>query len=158
MKEIPLTQAQVALVDDEDYDELNKYKWYTVWIPSSHTFYAQRRSGKSKVYMHRIILNAPRDMECDHVDGNGLNNQRANLRLCTRSENGRNSRKHSDNISGYKGASWHSASKSWLARITINNKLIHIGSYSTAEDAAHAYDMAAKELHGKFARINFGGK
>lgn len=157
MKQIPLTQGKYAIVDDEYYAELIKYKWYP-----HHTFnlcYAVRhtkcvKGKRGLVYMHRQILNAPKGKMIDHIDRNDLNNRIANIRLCFNSQNQHNSKKQSDNTSGYKGVSWHKHRKKWIAHIR-NGKLIHLGYFCSAVEAAKAYDDKAKELFGEFANTNF---
>jgi hypothetical protein len=103
--------------------------------------------------MHRAILEgAP---QVDHIDGDGLNNQRSNLRPATQAQNMANSRKYSTNTSGFKGVGWHKAAKKWRADITFDYKTRYLGLFPTAEDAARAYDSAAKSLFGVFACLNF---
>jgi hypothetical protein len=156
MKEIILTQGKVALVDDEDFDRLNQYKWRA--HKGTSTYYATRdeRVG-CKVHMirmHRQILGAKPKQEIDHRDNNGLNNQTFNIRLCTKSENQCNTRKH-NGMSIYKGVSWHKKTKKWRVCIKLNGKGQHIGYFNSELDAAKAYDIVAKKLFGEFARTNF---
>lgn len=156
MKEIAITHGQVAFVDDEDFDFLMQWKWRAFFY--GNHFRATRRewiSGKDTLfYMHREILQAPVGSMVDHRDGNPLNNQRSNLRLCTNAENVRNSPKHKDNTSGYKGVSWHEKTQKWLAQIRYGDKRHYLGLFDSAVDAAFAYDIAAVEMHGEFARTN----
>lgn len=152
-REIPLTQDKVALVSDHRYEYLSQFNWYAARY--KNTFYAQRRSGKTTLKMHREILKPPDGFDADHRDGDGLNNQDENLRVCTRAENGHNRRKDRDNTSGYKGVSWHKGQEKWNASIRVNGKGIHIGSFDDKELAARAYDRAALELHGEYAKTNF---
>ena len=150
MKKIPLTQGKFALVDDEDYTELSKYKWYAT--KGRNTFYAKNaRMGR---IMHRHILNPPRYKDTDHIDGNGLNNQKINLRLATRSENGGNRRLGSNNTSGFKGVHWAKDYRKWKVRIKINRKDIYLGRFSSREEAVLKYNDAAKKYFGIFARLN----
>jgi len=157
MKQIELTQGKVTLVDDEDYDRLSQLKWYA--NPPHETdlsFYACHKPANSKyVSMHRLILNAPDGVHVDHIDGDGLNNQRSNLRLCTHQQNSMNRRLSRNNTSGYKGVSWHKKDKKWNVRIRINGKRIQIGQFFCLVKAAKAYDKKAIELFGDFARPNF---
>lgn len=155
MKQISLTQGKFAIVDDQDYDWLNQWKWYY------NNKYAKRKTlgGKTKrktIYMHRLIMNALSGLlDIDHKDGNFLNNRRANLRFCNDSQNQRN--KHAKKInalSNYKGVSWHKRNKKWIANLVFNQKLIHIGYFKKEIEAAKAYDKKAKELFGEFARLN----
>jgi len=153
MKTIKLTQNQVALVSDEDYEHLNQWRWYAMKV--GDVFYAvrsKRESGKRKtIYMHKIICPGK---EIDHKNGDTLNNTRENLRSCTHSQNLQNRRKYGSS-SQYKGVSWDKKAKKWAARIMINQKYIHLGYFTNEEKAAKAYDTAAREIFGDFARLNF---
>ncbi len=149
MMKIPLTQSAIAVVDDEDYTELSKTKWYL--CRKEHRCYAYSKIGP----MHRVILNASDGTEVDHKDGNGLNNQKNNIRLCTHTENMRNSAPPRFGTSKYKGVHWHTKNKEWRSRIVMNRKPIWLGSHTSEIEAAEAYDKKAKELYGDFARLNF---
>lgn len=150
MKQIPLTKGKFALVDDEDFEWLNKYKWYYC------LGYAKRATHKPKkgFLMHREILNTPPKLLTDHIDGNKLNNQRNNLRICTQAENLQNSPKRKTNKSGYKGVCWFKPQQTWKTEITHNRKQIFLGYFKTKEEAALAYNNAAIKLHNKFANLN----
>jgi hypothetical protein len=156
MRTIKLTQKQVTQVDDEDYEYLSQFKWCAIWCIDA--FYAGRSAprlfGHGRIWMHRVIMNTPDGVETDHKDGNALNNQRSNLRICTHSQNCHNRKKRADNTSGYKGV-FTTKGKKWRAQIRVNGKSIHIDVFSTREEAAHAYDEAAKKYHGEFADLNF---
>lgn len=159
MKEIPLTQGKVALVDDEDYEELSKHKWYAAWRASSRTYYAARPvCGKVRgkmVYMHRELLGlTDRRQRGDHIDHNGLNNQRSNIRACSQSQNLANMRLRK-NASGYKGVTFHPFSGLWHAHLQFMGKPISLKYHRTAEAAARAYDRAARKHFGEFACCNF---
>ena len=159
MKLIKLTQDRWAMVDDEDYDYLSQWKWYTK-KGKSETWYACRNLSIAEgqpnvtIRMHRVILNVPQGLEVDHINNCGLDNRRGNLRECTRSQNMRNSRSHKNSSSRFKGVSWHKRDKVWQANITIHTGLIHIGSFDTEKDAAIAYNEKAVELFRDFARLN----
>lgn len=152
---IPLTRGFVALVDEQDFERVAAKKW-TVIAPNKtrKTAYAANywREGDKvfAVSMHRFILSAPRGLVVDHIDGNGLNNTRANIRLCTQAENARNQRRP-----GIKGAYQMANSTRWGAHIQTNGKRVHLGCFDTEEEAARAYDAAALKYHGEFARLNF---
>ena len=123
------------------------------------TWYAIRsgpRPQKETVLMHRQIMGAPSGTDVDHVDGDGLNCSRANMRVCLPTENRRNCRQYKNNTSGFKGVSFHRMTGKWRADIGVDGKQIGLGTFSSPLDAALAYDAAAKEYFGEFARTNFG--
>lgn len=160
MKEIKLTQGYVALVDDDDYDELIKYKWHIQ--PSTKTFYVIRNdysNGKhTTIRMHRQILNTIKTkIETDHIDGNGLNNQKSNLRTCTKQENCCNRSSRSDGVSKYVGISKHISrhgKQYWRAR--ISSKIIRksLGLFNTELEAAIARDKYIIDNNLSFFRLN----
>lgn len=151
MKKIELTQGLYALVDDKDYDWLNSWKWHA--SGSEKQFYACRTENKKLIQMHREILRCSDDEFVDHKDGNGLNNQRENIRKCTRHENNRNKSIQKNSETGYKGVS--KSGKKYRARIMVNGKWMCLKSHLTAKDAAIAFDEAAKKHFGEFAKLNF---
>lgn len=157
MKKIFLTRGMAALVDDADYDYLNRFKWFAG--KSRRNFYALRQvpTGLDKpkqrpLRMHCEIMGVK---GIDHRDGDGLNNQRKNLRVASRVENSANAQKRLDNSSGFKGVSFRKNRGHWVARVSFKNKRRYLGGFVTAEDAARAYDRVARELHGEFVRPNF---
>jgi len=152
-KLIPLSQGKFAIVDPEDFDELSQYKWTAAKSPN--TFYAVRSDHGRQIRMHRLITNAPKGLVVDHINHNGLDNRKSNLRLCTRSENARNQRPQTNRSSKYKGVCWHKNQKKWLARVYSNGVTYHLGSFKSQIAAAKAYDKKAKQLFGKFACLNF---
>lgn len=164
MKTIPLSQGKMALVDDEDFENLNQFKWVANEIGG--TFYAQRNGPrlngkKTIILMHRYLLNFLSGQDTDHRNHNGLDNQRENLRLCTHAENLRNRKLNKNNITGFKGV-YYSIGKYKTkeyryirACIKFNSKTVHLGTFSNLESAAHAYDIKAKELFSEFALLNF---
>jgi hypothetical protein len=154
-KQIKLTQDKYATVDDEDYDVLNKWKWCA--DKSTYTTYAVRRieSGSTikKIYMHREIMG---DVDrVDHVDRDGLNNQRNNLRACNASTNSQNMMRTKPSVTGYKGVHLDKRDGVYQVEIWLNNKRFYLGRFRDAIDAARAYDAKARELFGEFARPNF---
>lgn len=161
MKQIQLTRGEVALVDDEDFDQLNSFRWHAHWDPSSSSFYARRittehdcvRAGKT-ISMHREIVQASSGQLVDHINHNTLDNQRGNLRLCSKSENAMNAVNRIDGSSKLKGVDWKSSSKKWRSRLHIDGKGIHLGYFSSPLDAARAYDAAALKYFGEFALTN----
>lgn len=150
MKEIPLTQGQVAIVDDWRFEELNQYNWQAAWDKKKKSYYAKRKPGKT---MHSVIAGTPKGFHTDHINGDTLYNLESNLRVCTCSQNQMNRGKQRNNTSGYKGVSMNG--RNWQARIRLNKKLIYLGTYPTPEKAARAYDEVAKRLCGEFATLNF---
>lgn len=156
-KRIPLTQGKFAIVDDTDFDWLNQWKWYT--HADLITYYATRWVYKPKprrrVFMHRLILSPPKDMMTDHINGNGLDNRRCNLRVCTSSQNQQNSRKHRGCSSIYKGVSRNTGrGKTWVAYICTNGRLRQLGAFDDEWDAACAYNAEARKHFGVFAKPN----
>lgn len=105
--------------------------------------------------MHRVIMGALVGEEVDHIDGDGLNNQRKNLRICSSSENKRNTRFRSNNTSGYRGVSWNIAAKKWQSTIGHNGRRRHLGYFDSKEEAAIEYDKMAARLHKEFASLNY---
>lgn len=156
-KEIHLTKGKIAIVSDEDYEVLSRLKWKARWHGNSwYAYRKERRNGhKHDISMHRKILNAPPGVLVDHKDGDGLNNQRDNLRICNSLQNAWNSCKRCTNKSGYKGVTWHTQRQKWQARIRANGPQMHLGLFESALAAARAYDVAALKYHGEFARLNF---
>jgi HNH endonuclease/AP2 domain len=155
MKEISLTQGKVAQVDDADFEWLSQWKWCALRV--GHTWYAVRTDytggRKQMVIMHRLVVGRS-DLRVDHRDGNGLNNQRGNLRLVTASQNRCNSRKRGGS-SIYKGVCLRKRGKHWQAQIANLRVQKYLGSFNSEVEAARAYDAAARELHGEFACLNF---
>jgi hypothetical protein len=158
MREIALTQGKVALVDDEDFEELNKHKWSACKL--KHAYYASRsvchKGKESTVKMHREILKvADPKILIDHKDHDGLNNQKYNIRTCTSSENQMNKKAVVGSSSKYIGVCWHKKDKKWQAAISVNKKQKYLGQFDCPIKAAIARDKKAIELHGEFANLNF---
>lgn len=148
MREIELTQGLYALVDDEDYEELNKFKWHAVKFRNS--YYAARSvtlpNGKTrKLLMHQQIIGKKDGYVIDHINGNGLDNRRCNLRHVTIRQNGQNL--HIKKSSIYPGVNWHKNDKKWEAKIAIDGKRKHLGSFDNEEDAFRAYCKALETIN-----------
>ena len=142
----------VALVNDEDFEMVSGFKWRAV--KARNTFYAVAWKNGTTVLMHRLILGlTDRKIHTDHEDGNGLHNYRSNLRECSPGQNNANRAISKNHKTGFKGVS--PVRKRFLARLRKDGVLIQLGSFKKPEDAARAYDQAAKIHHGKFARLNF---
>jgi hypothetical protein len=163
MKEISLNShkypGMVVLVDDDDYGLVSQYSWCVRFKPT--TFYAVTNSKGGRKYrksilMHRLILSLEHGdaRQIDHADGNGLNNQKSNLRFATHAENQWNRRPRLGVTSHFKGVSWYPSKKRWKAMIQANGKRIYLGLFKNEEGAAHAYNEAALKYHGEFAWLN----
>jgi hypothetical protein len=162
VREIPLTQGMVALVDDADFERVSAYRWIYHRPSHSRAGYAQTtvrlekgRGGRSKnPRMHQLIYGpVPPGMTIDHIDGDGLNNQRRNLRVASRAEQCWNRRPRSESKTGFKGVFPASPGR-WIARIRCQSGQWYLGTFSSPEEAARAYDAKARELYGDFAYLN----
>lgn len=156
MKEIRLTNGAIALVDDEDFESLSKFTWHLYEKGYARRRWTDKDTGKRiPILMHRQILGLSYGdgIFTDHIDGNGLNNQRINLRTCTPAENNRNRRVSKNSSTGLKGVFRRPRAKGdrFMAAITHNNKSVYLGTFDTPEEAHQAYCSAAKQLYGEFA-------
>lgn len=155
MKELNLSKNKISLLDDEDYEKVisSPYKWYA--IKSRNTYYGYGQSKGIYVLLHRFIMEPENGLQIDHINRDGLDNRRENLRIVTNAENQIN--KATNNSSGYRGV-WlckdKFRSKCWSASITISGKRIKLGRYSTAKEAAIAYNEAATKYFGNIAILN----
>jgi hypothetical protein len=159
-KTIRLPSGHEVLVDDRDYESLRLFPWNA--RRGRHTFYAvyKRPAGDGKyqlVAMHRVVARAEKGQLVDHVNGNGLDNRAANLRICTKRENNRNRQPNAKyRSSPYKGVTFtKDRLKQYRAQINIGGRSVMLGSFATEIEAAQAYDAAAREHYGEFARLNF---
>lgn len=159
-----------VLYDAEDEDKISKYKWgitkdynkfyvRTKVLDPNGGFYprpdGRREKRRKSLKLHQLIMETPKGMHTDHINGNSLDNRKENLRICTASENGCNRGPTKNNTSGYKGIFRYGCGKKWQASIKYLGKNIHIGCFKDKKEAARAYDKKAIELHGEFAYTNF---
>ena len=151
-KQIPLSQGKFAIIDDEDYEQLKQFTWHA--IKRRYCCYAYRSRNGKEMSMHRIIMDPPKNMEVDHINGNGLDNRRANLRVCTHQQNIRNQRVQKKNVTGYKGVGVVKRTGKYKAYIKVNGNKLHLKCWNTAIEAAMAYNEAASLYFGSFARLN----
>ena len=156
MKKIPLSQGKFVLVDDDDFDYLNQWKWHY-----KSCGYAVRNSRLSDnmckdklILMHRVIMGTPDGLEVDHINRNKLDNQKFNLRNVNSQQNKMNKSPQSNGKSQYKGIYWHNQRKKWVAKIKAEGRQISLGLYHKEADAALAYNLAAIKYFGDYAYIN----
>ena len=158
MKTIPLTQGKITIVDDDVYEWASQMNWYALAACDSNIWYAARNVNVGKRQrietLHRRIIGAIWKEKTDHRDGDGLNNLRSNLRICTHTENMRNRKLHRNSGSGLKGVSFEKKFHKYRARIRVNGHRIHLGMFQSPLQAAKAYNMAAVKYFGEFARPN----
>jgi len=156
---ITLSRFKFAIVDKDDFERLKPYRWFSLWNRCG--YYAVRNVRRCErrrlqIMMHREIVGAPKGVLVDHINGNTLDNRKANLRLATASQNMYNTRRNKKGCaSGFRGVSWHKHAKKWEARLASEGKRIYAGSYDSELEAAKAYDTAARKYHKEFARLNF---
>jgi hypothetical protein len=152
---VSLTRGYEAVIDACDAELVGQFNWFAK--PYPHTVYVARQSFKKDgpqktIFLHRLLMGNPNGLEIDHVDGNGLNNVRCNLRASTGSQNNHNKGPLKNNTSGFKGVTWHKKAKRWQAHIKKDRRTIYIGLFDCPRAAADAYAAKAKELYGEWAR------
>lgn len=158
MKRIPLSQGQFALIDNIDFETVSRFKWHVKDGYARTTVYLGMLGGKPKsihMYLHRLILHPPIKLEVDHINHNKLDCRREKMRICTHQENQHNQSLRKGNSSRFKGVRWDKSAAKWNARISYNNKKIHLGMFHDEAEAGMAYDAKAQELFGDFANCNF---
>lgn len=154
MREVALTKNSVALVDDDDFERINKYSW------RFHNGYAARTTSRSAgrrttILMHREILGeVPENMDVDHINGNKSDNRKSNLRVVTRKQNMHNAPKKANNTTGYKGVHFDSRRGKYRARFKLDGKDCWLGYFENPHDAARMYNFWSKDLFGEYARLN----
>lgn len=137
-----------TIIDDDDFDKVAMYKWNLV------KGYLATRINGTFVSLHRLISNAPNNLQVDHINGNTLDNRKCNLRFCSNQQNSFNRPKNRVSTSNYKGVSWFKRDNKWRARIAYNGRQIHLGYFNNEKEAAIMYNLAAKQMFGEFARLN----
>jgi hypothetical protein len=161
-KDLYLGNNIYTTVDDEDYYWLSQWNWNAVFIKNK--FYVKRSKKKSilksgvkyEVFLHRVIMRCnDSNLVVDHIDGNSLNNQKSNLRICTKAENNRNTSSHKNSSSKYLGVTYDKARNKWNAQLMVNGKRVLTKRYITEIEAAKAYDAAAALYVGIYANLNF---
>ena len=148
--EMPLTKGKIALIDDEDYALILLFHWFY----DSHQYARTKKLSGGSMSMHRLLIKPQTGYEIDHIDGNRINNQRKNLRIVTHKQNQANQGKHIRKTSQYKGVCWRKDVNKWIAYIETNNKPTHLGYHLSEVEAARAYDRAALDMFGEYARLN----
>ncbi len=150
VQQVELRPGVVALFDDDDAPEILTRRWRLHTAKSGKQYAV---TGKRSVFMHHSVISPRPGLYIDHINGNGLDNRRSNLRLCTHAENMRN-RRPQGGSSRFKGVSLNRATGKWRAGITLDGRTISLGTYENERDAAAAYDAAAARLFGEFAATN----
>ena len=172
--ESPTHGTHTVLYDEEDREIVESYKWHISKQGKGKTCYVQtvvidpdkdelfinpndkrKRKKRKTIHMHRLITKCPKHLVVDHINHNGLDNRKENLRICTHQQNQYNKKLFARNSSGFKGVSWSKRSKKWKAQITPNNKYLHLCFFNTKEEAARAYDANAHHYFGEFAFLNY---
>ena len=156
MKQIKLTQGKYALIDDDDYNRILKYKWCAHF--ERNNWYAVTgkvvNGKRHTIRMHRFIMNALPGEMMDHINGDGLDNRKNNLRFCNAKQNCWNSKSRKNTSSKYKGVSKRKTTGKYESYISIYGKRKHLGFFENEEEAAKKYNQQAILIHGKFARLN----
>lgn len=147
---IPLSRGEFALIDKDDYNIIKQYNWNCWFSPKTPGLKYAFSSVKAKHRMHRLITNCPPDKEVDHIDNNGLNNRKSNLRICDRTHNMFHVGPTKRNTSGYKGVSWSKKHRKWVTHIRVNKRSTYLGAFDDIVEASEAYNNKAKEFQGEF--------
>jgi len=152
IKYIPLNHGKYAIVDEDDYEYLSKFRWR---YAAGYAVRFCKESSNRSMSMHREIMGCPENLFVDHINGNGLDNRKANLRICSHKQNNRNRAPHKRKCSSkYKGVCWSKNHGKWVSRIIVDNKQIFLGYFDDEVLAAMAYNEAAIKYYGDFARLN----
>jgi hypothetical protein len=151
---VPLTQGREAIIDAEDAEDVGRYGWFcSVHKGKPYARRNTRREDGTKygVYLHRDLISDAGDLDIDHINGDGLDNRRSNLRLATRSQNMMNAKTVATNSSGYRGVSWQKSKRKWRATICVSGRKTYLGDFKDIEEANAAYVSASLRLHGVFS-------
>lgn len=150
-KEIILNNGSITLVDSEDYQRLNQYKWH---VSSGYATTGKKQGFTKNTRLHHLVINTPIGMYVDHINRNKLDNRKSNLRLATHKENQRN-KQAPKSYSKFKGVYWHKRAKKWAVQIMLDGGAFYVGLYTNEVEAALEYDLAAVQFHGRFACTNY---
>lgn len=153
-RRIPLTRGKFAIVDEDDFERVNRFKWTFMAGGYAYRLINQGTPQRRCIYMHRTINKTPKGRHTDHINGNGLDNRKINLRDCTPGQNLCNSRLRKTSTTGFKGVSFFPQTKKWRAYISRDGKFVHLGYFKTPEAAHAAYVAAAKKEYGEFFRAS----
>jgi hypothetical protein len=152
MKQVQLSNGGFATVDDEDFHRTEGRSW---WRTPGGYAATERNKREGRVLLHWLVMGRPKIGELDHINGNGLDNRKANLRIVTRQQNAMNKGPNKNNTTGFKGVCFDKSRGKYIVGVKVNYRRINLGRYETAEEAARVYDKAARKYHGEFARLNF---
>ena len=152
MDKIKLTKNKVTLVDDEDFEYLNSFKWYI--CNKGYVVRLDPYENRRQIRLHRVVVDNPTGQSVDHINRDKLDNRKSNLRVVTDWQNRVNRIKYKNNQSGYKGVYFRSNRNHWCALMNFKGKEIYLGSFENPEKAAMAYNEAAKKYHGEYANFN----
>lgn len=153
---IKLTQEKYAVIDDKDFKLIDQYKWCiqkTKNLYYARTYTHGSHDSRKHMSMHRLIMNAQLNQQIDHINGDGLDNRRCNLRFATKSQNAAN-QKSRRGSSKFKGVCWHKRRSKWISQIVIKQKRLYLGYFNNETEAAKSYNIAAKKYFGEFAKLN----
>lgn len=148
-KKIPLTKGLSTTVDEGDFENVGKHKWFASYTLCGRVYVRRRFKKGILISMHRVIMSAKKGQLVDHINGDTLDNRRQNLRIVTHSQNSLNTKAHKDSISKHKGVSFYK--DRWLAAIMIRGKIIRLGSFDKEKDAAESYKRASLQHHGEYS-------